>query len=60
MLFQYLFKEYRFFIVSAYRTKCILGLLLTITSTGVFGKESELDKMVDSHSMAGPFALIPS
>ena len=29
-------------------------------TTGVFGKESELDKMVDSHSMAGPFALIPS
>jgi hypothetical protein len=28
--------------------------------TGVFGKESELDKMVDSHSMAGPFDLIPS
>ena len=26
----------------------------------VFGKESELDKMVDSYSMAGPFALIPS
>ena len=26
----------------------------------MFGKESELDKMVDSYSMAGPFALIPS
>jgi hypothetical protein len=26
----------------------------------VFGKESKLDKMVDSHSMAGPFDLIPS
>ena len=35
-------------------------LCSTKCPTGVFGKESELDKMADSHSMAGPFAPIPS